>query len=118
MDDRQALQIVALSGTGEQDIGRQTAVFTHPALFKSGRRATETVSQGHPAQRPGLGGGLSAAVIANWQAKGGNRSRMQDRRPVLQRGPLRHGLPRSKGRRIGSASPNRRPGKPQLNPDT
>lgn len=49
----------------------------------------------HRAQRRGLGGLLSAAVIANWQTKGGNCHLTQDRRPVLHRCPLRHGLSRS-----------------------
>src|SRR4051812_38612000 len=94
---RQALHLVAVPRTQQQDLRRQGALDQDPALEQSSRRPAEAGRGRGGPHRDGARRLLPPPVRARWQGQGGHRHRAQDRRAVLRHLAARHGLHRSRG---------------------
>ena len=92
MADRQALHLLAVPCTGEQNLRRQGALLAHTKIFQSGSSVVAVGGHDHWAERYGARRLLSSAVLPCGQGKGRDGDRPQDRGPVLQYPQARHDL--------------------------
>ena len=90
MAERQALHLMALPRTWQQDLRRQGTIFTHTQIVQSGSRAVAVSSHNRGTERYGAWRILSSAVLTCGQVEGCDRDRPQDCGSILQ--PLRHGM--------------------------
>lgn len=88
----QALNLLAVSRTGEQNLRRQGAFFAYTEIFQAGGCAIAAGGHDHRAERYGARRILSSAVLSCRQGEGRDGDRSQDRSPVLQHTPTRYEL--------------------------
>jgi transposase len=90
--ERQALHLLALPRTRQQNLRRQGAIFTHAEIFQPGSRTTAVGSHNRGAERYGARSILSPAVLTRGQVEGGDGDRPQDCSFILQHTPAWHEL--------------------------
>jgi hypothetical protein len=92
MAERQALHLLALPRTWQQDLWRQGAVLAYTEVLQSSSRAVAAGSHYGWAKRYGARGILSSAFLACGQGEGRDGDRPQDRGLILQHPSPRHEL--------------------------
>ena len=90
MAKRQALHLLALPCTGQQDLRRQGAVFTHTEIVQSGSRTVAVGSHNRRAERYGARSILSPTVLAWGKSKAVTATARKI--AVLFYNTLRHGM--------------------------
>ena len=108
----QALHLMAVFSSQQQDLRRQGALGQDPALEQSSCRPAAAGRGRSGPHRDGARCLLPPPVRARGQGQGGHRHRAQDRRAVLQHPATRHGLHRFRSLLLRRAIQAARAGQP------